>query len=469
MITSNFATAIMLRPAFAVREMTAPPGTNVIEPMKRDRSDARHLVVLGLVAAIAGFVVGIIGGYFRKFLFEADDLRESFLVWAHGWSGPGWILPIIVVVVCVVLARLIVLAVPRVSGSGIQDVEAVFKGEIPATSWEVLPAKFVGGVLAIGAGLALGREGPTVHLGAAIGSEAGRRFRLDDQDVRILQTALGGAGLGVAFNAPLGGALFVFEEIAKTIRLRLGLATLIGTSTAIAASRMILGDQPDFLVGKIGTPPGWTLVVFLAFGVLTGVAGAWYNRLIMLFLHLSDRIRRVPPLAQAAVIGVVVGVLLWFDPLVATGGGDRLTQDLLGGGIVLASVTAYFLVRFFLGPLSYAGQTPGGLFSPLLAVGALWGAVLHGLAGHFLSGPGTGAAAFAIVGMSTLFAAIVRAPLTGIVLIVEMTATTTLLVPMLAAAFGAVITTSLMRNEPIYDSLGRRMMASLSPLGKHEK
>jgi CIC family chloride channel protein len=441
----------------------------VIGLMSREKSDARGLVILGLVAAVAGFIVGIVGGYFRKLLFEADDLRLSFLTWAHDWSGPGWILLILVVVVCVVLARLVVLAVPRVSGSGIQDVEAVFKGEVPATSWEVLPAKFVGGVLAIGAGLALGREGPTVHLGAAIGSEAGRRFRLDDQDVRILQTALGGAGLGVAFNAPLGGALFVFEEIAKTIRLRLGLATLIGTSTAIAASRMILGDRPDFLVGQIGTPVGWTLVVFLAFGVVTGVAGAWYNRLIVFMLRLSDRAQRVPPLAQAAAIGVVVGVLLWFDPLVATGGGDRLTQELLGGGIALASVAGYFLIRFFLGPLSYAGQTPGGLFSPLLAVGALWGVVVHGLGGHFLSGPGTGAAAFAIIGMSTLFAAIVRAPLTGIVLIIEMTATTTLVVPMLAAAFGAVITTSLMHNEPIYDSLGRRMMASLSPFGKHEK
>jgi CIC family chloride channel protein len=441
----------------------------VIGLMSREKSDARGLVILGLVAAVAGFIVGIVGGYFRKLLFEADDLRLSFLTWAHDWSGPGWILLILVVVVCVVLARLVVLAVPRVSGSGIQDVEAVFKGEVPATSWEVLPAKFVGGVLAIGAGLALGREGPTVHLGASIGSEAGRRFRLDDQDVRILQTALGGAGLGVAFNAPLGGALFVFEEIAKTIRLRLGLATLIGTSTAIAASRMILGDRPDFLVGQIGTPVGWTLVVFLAFGVVTGVAGAWYNRLIVFMLRLSDRAQRVPPLAQAAAIGVVVGVLLWFDPLVATGGGDRLTQELLGGGIALASVAGYFLIRFFLGPLSYAGQTPGGLFSPLLAVGALWGVVVHGLGGHFLSGPGTGAAAFAIIGMSTLFAAIVRAPLTGIVLIIEMTATTTLVVPMLAAAFGAVITTSLMHNEPIYDSLGRRMMASLSPFGKHEK
>ncbi len=428
-----------------------------------DRSDVRGLIIVSLVAGAAGLIVGIVGGYFRWFLLKADELRLSFLNWAHDWSGPGWILPIVVVVILVLLARLIVLRVPRVSGSGIQDVEAVWRGEIPTTSWEVLPAKFVGGLLAIGGGLALGREGPTVHLGAAIGAEAGNRMRLGDDDVRVLQTALGGAGLGVAFNAPLGGALFVFEEVTKTIRLRLILVTLIGTATAIAMSRLILGDHPDFNVGSVGTPAGWTLVVFLVFGILTGIAGAWYNKLIILFLGLSDRLRRIPPLAQAGIIGVIVGILLWFDPLVATGGGDQLTQKVLGGSVGLAALTAFFLVRFFLGPLSYSAQTPGGLFSPLLAVGALWGGVFHGLIGHFMTGPGTDLTAFAIVGMATLFAAIVRAPFTGIVLIVEMTATTTLVVPMLAAAFGAVIATTVMRNDPIYDSLGRRMMASLFP------
>jgi CIC family chloride channel protein len=438
-------------------------------PPNRERGELLGLLTVSIVAAVAGVFVGIVGGYFRKFLLDADEYRLSFLNWAHEWSGPGWVLPIVVVVACVAVARLIVVVVPRVSGSGIQDVEAVWHGEIPATSWEVLPAKFIGGLLAIGAGLALGREGPTVHLGAAIGSEAGRRFRLGDGDVRILQTALGGAGLGVAFNAPLGGALFVFEEVTKTIRLRLILVTLIGTGTAIAASRMILGDQPDFLVGPVATPAGWTLLVFLLFGVLTGVAGVWYNRLIVFFLGLSDRLHRIPPVVQASAIGAVVGLLLWFDPLVATGGGDRLTQKVLGGGIAVAAVSAYFLVRFLLGPLSYSAQTPGGLFSPLLAVGALWGAVLHGVVGHFLTGPGTDVAAFAIVGMSTLFAAIVRAPFTGIVLIVEMTATTTLVVPMLAAAFGAVLTASLLRNDPIYDSLGRRLMSSFDLIGRHAR
>lgn len=440
---------------------TTTPVPHPEEPTEQeDQSDALGLVVVTVVAALAGILVGIVGGYFRKFLFNADEYRLAFLQWAHAWSGPGWILPIIIVVGCTALARLIVVFVPRVSGSGVQDVEAVWRGDIPAISWEVLPAKFVGGLLAIGSGLALGREGPTVHLGAAIGSEAGRRFRLGARDVRILQTALGGAGLGVAFNAPLGAALFVFEEVAKSFRLRLGLVTLIGTSTAIVASRFILGNHPDFLVGPIGAPSGWTIGIFVLFGLLTGVVGVFYNRLIVFFLELSDRMRTVPPILKSAAIGAIVGLLLWFDPLVATGGGDRLTEHILGGGIVLASAVGYFVVRFFLGPLSYATQTPGGIFSPLLAVGALWGAVIHGLIGGVLSGPGTSVAVFAIVGMSTLFAAIVRVPLTGIVLVVEMTATTTLIVPMLAAAVGAVLAASLLGNEPIYDSLRSRMMSS---------
>jgi chloride channel protein, CIC family len=439
---------------------TTTPASHPEDPTEEEQGDALGLLVISGVAAAAGILVGVVGGYFREFLFEADEYRLSFLHWAHAWSGPGWILPVIVVVSCTALARLIVVLVPRVSGSGIQDVEAVWRGDISATSWKVIPAKFIGGLLAIGSGLVLGREGPTVHLGAAIGSEAGRRFRLGEGDIRILQASLGGAGLGVAFNAPLGAALFVFEEVAKSIRLRLGLVTLIGTSTAIVSSRFILGNHPDFQVGPIATPSGWTIGIFVVFGLVTGVVGVLYNRLVVFLLEMSDRMRMVPPVLKSAAIGAVVGLLLWFDPLVATGGGDRLAQQVLGGGIVLTAAIGYFAVRFFLGPLSYAAQTPGGLFSPLLAVGALWGAVVHGLASGFLSGPGTTVTAFAIVGMTTLFAAIVRAPFTGIVLVLEMTATRSLVVPMLAAAFGAVLVASLLRNEPIYESLRNRMMSS---------
>ncbi len=438
-------------------DTTLPPGILGEDP---EGQDLRGLVIISLVAALAGLVVGIVGGYFRKLLIDGDDLRGSFLDWAHRLPGPGWLVPIVVVIALVLAARLLVVLVPRSSGSGIQDVEAVWREEMPATSWKVIPAKFVGGLLAIGGGLALGREGPTVHLGAAIGAVVGQWFRLSDSDVRVLQTSLGGAGLGVAFNAPLGGAMFVFEEVAKSIRLRLGLVTLIGTSTAIATSRVILGNHPDFLVSPIPSPDGWTVAVFVVFGVATGFVGVAYNRLITGFLAVSDRAAKLSPFLQAGVVATVVGVLLWIDPLVATGGGDQLTQKLLGGGVAVAAVGWYLVARFVLGPASYSAQTAGGLFSPLLAVGALWGALAFEVADQFLSGPGLSVTAFALVGMATLFAVVVRAPFTGILLIIEMTAVTTLVVPMLAAAFAATLTAALLRNPPIYDSLRGRMLAA---------
>lgn len=419
------------------------------------------LVRLSLVATVGGVAIGFIGGGFRLVLRGAGHLQVSLLSWAHHWPPAGWILPVLVVAACAAAARWLVRLVPRATGSGIQDVEAVWRGNSGFPSWRVLPVKFVGGVLAIGSGLVLGREGPTVHMGAVIGSEAGRQAGLDLEDRRTLQAALGGAGLAVAFNAPLGGSLFVFEEVAKSFRLRLGLATLIGAAVATACSRVLIGNQPNFIVSGILTPPGWTIALYVLFGALTGMLGVGYNRLVIAGLELFDRPVQLPPEARAAIVGGMVGLVLWFEPL-AVGGGDALVQEVLNGGFGLVVLVGYLVVRFGIGPLSYSAGTPGGLFAPLLAVGAVWGALVHGIVGPLLPALGHQPSTLAIVGMATFFAAVVRAPFTGIVLIVEMTATTTLLVPMLAACFAAVLVTTALGNKPIYDSLRARMPRDLA-------
>ncbi len=429
------------------------PGT---DPPEVGPGGPWSLIRLSLVAAAFGAVVGVVGGTFRRLLFDADGARVSLVTWAHHWPLVGWIAPVLLAAGGAALARLVVRLAPLASGSGVQHVEAVWRGEAEHAPWTVLPAKFFGGLIAIGSGLALGREGPTVHMGAAIGSEAGRCFRVSPDDRRVLQAALGGAGLAVAFNAPLGGSLFVFEEIAKSFRLRLTLATLIGSATAIVSSRVILGNQPDFLVGPIPTPTGWLIVVYVVFGAATGALGVGYNRLVVGGVDLFNRLRRPGPELRAAVVGAVVGLILWFDPILV-GGGDRLAQRVLGGGIAASGLLGYFLIRFVIGPLSYSPGTPGGLFAPLLVVGAVWGALVHGLVQPLVPALGNHPAALAIVGMATFFAAVVRAPLTGIALIVEMTATTTLLVPLFAACFAAVLVATLLRGEPIYDSLRVRM------------
>lgn len=432
------------------------PATTAGEP-----ADSLHGAVgICITATLAGLVIGVVGGAFRWCLTTADRLRLDFVDWTHGLPGPGWLVPMLAAAAGATLAALIVRWVPLAAGSGIQHVEAVFRGEAAPPVISLLPAKFVGGVLGIGSGLVLGREGPTVHMGAAIGAEAARRARLPDHEVRMMQTALGGAGLAVAFNAPIGGTLFTLEEVTRAFRVKTVLATLFAAVSAVACSRYMLGNHPDFLVAQQHAPHLSWLPVFVVFGLLTGVVGAAYNRLVLWFLDHVSRIRAVPAVAKASIIGAIVGLAMFVYPL-AVGGGDTMTQLIVGGHhIVLPVVLGYLAVRFFAGPLSYAAAVPGGLFAPLLAVGALWGLLFvecfdlmwHG---HMQ----TLAIPMALVGMAAFFGATVRAPLTGIVLVIEMTGTTWAAVPMMAATAAAVLAAYLVGSPPIYDSLRERMPA----------
>lgn len=200
------------------------------------------------------------------------------------------------------------------------------------------------------------------------------------------------------------------------------------------------------------------IVLFAVFGLLTGAVGVGYNKLVTGALAAADRLHRVPPTVRAAVLGAFVGLALSVSPF-AVGGGDLLTQQLLtdSSAFLLPAVLGYFLIRFVTGPLSYAAGTPGGLFAPLLALGALWAVLFHSGA-VLLPGVGPSPIPFALVGMAAFFAATVRAPFTGIVLIVEMTTIATLTVPMLAACFAATLAATLLRNPPVYDTLRRRML-----------
>ncbi|MGW6783992.1 ClC family H(+)/Cl(-) exchange transporter [Streptomyces sp. NPDC054987] len=420
----------------------------------RGRDGGRAFVA----AALAGCAVGLVGGGFRWCLDHADLLRAMLLdaTGALGWAGR--LIPVAVTAAGAAAACALARRVPHAPGSGIQHVEAVWRQEAEPGSALLLPVKFVGGLIAIGSGLVLGREGPIVHMGAVIGSGAGRRGRLGAEDARMLHTALGGAGLAVAFTAPLGGLVFVCEEVTGTVRPRLVLLTLVGTLTAVAVSQPLVGEGLVLPAAAVTAPPLWTLPIFLLCGVTAGALGAAYNTLVVATLEACDRLPRVPLVARAAAIGALVGALMGFDPLL-TGGGDQLSERLLaGGGLTAGALVLCLAVRFAAGPLSYAAATPGGLFAPLLALGALWGSLSHVLLSPLLPPDAPGRAAFAVVGMAAVFTGVVRAPLTGIVLVTEMTGAGELLLPLLAACFAAAVTADRMGSEPVYDTLRRRML-----------
>src|SRR4051812_33193177 len=382
--------------------------------MSEARDSMRGSVRICATSIVAGVLIGFVGGAFRWCLHKADGLRVDFVDWAHKLPGPGWLVPMAAAAAGATLAALIVRWEPLAAGSGIQHVEAVFLNQASPPLIRLVPAKFIGGVLSIGSGLVLGREGPTVHMDAAIGAEAARRARLPDSEVRMMQTALGGAGLAVAFDAPIGGTLFTLEEVTKSFRVKTVLATLFSAVAAVACSRLTLGNHADFQVEPVGAPTLAWLPLFVVFGLLTGCLGPLYNVLVLWFLDHVSAIRRIPTLAKASVIGAIIGLAMFVYPH-AVGGGDDLTQRIVGGQHIAASVVIGVLaVRFIAGPLSYSAAVPGGLFAPLLTVGALWGLLFAG--GFNAVWPGNAtqlAVPMALVGMAAFFGASVRAPLTG--------------------------------------------------------
>ncbi len=412
---------------------------------------------LAMAAVAAGAITGLIGALFRMTLGWADAGRAHLLDWAHQIPQGGILIPVLFAAISVGIARFLVRFAPYSSGSGVQHVEAVMRGESEPAAPPVIPVKFVGGALAIGAGLALGREGPTVQIGSVVGSWLARRLRMDMDDLRSLQAATAGAGLAVAFNAPLGGAVFTFEELARQFNQRLTVATLVACGVAIAVSRLLLGNVPIFAIGEVRPPEFWTIVPFLLFGIIVSVIGVTYSWAIVAGLNLFDRLRWLPVELRAATIGATVGAIAWFAPA-AIGGGESLNEQVLTSSMPLLALTGLFLVRWFLGPYSYAAGTPGGLFAPLLVVGAIFGALFGGLVEPWLPGQGIQPVAFAMVGMATFYTAVVRSPVTGILLVVEMTANTTLLVPLLIACFGAMLVATILHSMPIYDTLRVRML-----------
>lgn len=421
----------------------------------------RRMAVFTVATLIAAVGIGLLGGAFRWCLDQADMLRLYLLYQAQGLAW-GWVIPIVLVAACAAIGHLFTRLAPRASGSGIQDVEAVWHEQEDLPGPSVLPSRFFGGVIAIGSGMVMGREGPSVHLGSTIGAEVGRWFRLSDYERKLLYTTVGGAGLAVAFNAPVGGALFTIEEVTKSFRVRVILVTLMSTSVAVWVSRFIIPEHADFTVAPIPSPSVAVLAAYVMLGLVAGAVGVAYNALVMGMLRRTDRMR-LHATTRAALIGGLIGLLLWFDPLAAGGGGD-VAQLILGDQpFTLWALLALLAVRFVAGPLSYASGTPGGLFAPLLALGALLGSLFYSVA---VAIGGEGAAEllgrspvpFAAVGMVALFTASVRAPLTGIVLITEMTSTASLTLAMFAAAAAALFMTTALKGRPIYDSLRDRML-----------
>jgi CIC family chloride channel protein len=439
----------------------------------RELSSARGWAGLAVAGLAVGALSGLVGVAFRFTLDLADAWRGRLIEQARasGW----WALPALVCLsaACGWLSVWLVRRfAPHTAGSGIPHVEETLRDRVPLPWLRTLVVKFAGGALSIGGGMTLGREGPTVQMGAALGELISRGSRRNRLDRSVLIGAGAGAGLATAFSAPLAGLIFVAEELFRAFSTRMVVAAFVACVGAGAVTMLLHDVPPLFQVTPFAAPPLTDLWMFLLVGVAAGLLGVCFNRTLLLSLRGFDglgaaldrttSLRGLPAPARGAlggaIVGAVIGLLGWFMPQFI-GGGDELVQQTLAGRIAFTALPMALLLRFALIMICYGCGAAGGIFAPLLAIAALLGALAGELARTWLSDLGPDPTATAIVAMAAVFAAIVRAPLTGIALLLEMTGCYGLLLPMLAASCAAYLVALMLRDQPIYEALRERDLA----------
>ena len=407
-------------------------------------------------AILVGLLAGLVAVAFRIALAAGDQVRDRLIAFSHTLGPSGVVLPVLFAAAGagagVFLVRVFA---PEAAGSGIPHLKGVLH-HLRGLVWQrVLAVKFIGGVLAIGGGLALGREGPTVQMGGSVGQMVSRWLNATPKERQTLIAAGAGAGLSAAFNAPLAGLLFVLEELQRDFSPNVLTAAFIAAVTADVVARSLTGQLPVFHIAAIPIPSLAALPFFLILGAAAGLLGVLFNRSLLATQQLFRGTRKWPPGAVGALVGAGVGLVGWFMPS-ALGGGHELAEAALAGHVSLLALPLLFLLRFGLTMVSYGTGAPGGIFAPLLVLGAQLGLAVGLIGNRFFPGAVEHPEAFAVVGMAAYFTGIVRAPLTGIVLILEMTGNYFLMLPLLVACLTAYGVADALGDRPIYEALLER-------------
>ena len=407
-----------------------------------------------------GLCVGLIGGFivllYRVALTFAGNWLIKILSYIKGnpFRCAVWFL--ILMALAWIVGRLVKWE-PMISGSGIPQVEGEVSGRLSQNWKRVLPAKFAGGFLCMLGGLSLGREGPSIQLGAMAGQGISRALGRGKREEKFLMTCGASAGLSAAFHAPLAGMMFAVEEIHKTFSIPILLPVMTASVTADYIASHILGLDSVFhfqITEYLPQNYYWLLILL---GILVGVSGVFYNWGMLKAQELYRKIPLLKETGRLLIAFLTAGVLGLVMPSVL-GSGSGLIVSLTKGEMVLGMVVLTLVVKFLFSAVSFGSGAPGGIFFPLLILGALLGAVFAMTGAEFFGLDPVYINNFVLLGMTGFFTAIVRAPLTGIILLFEMSGSISQMLSLSIVSVTAYIVATLMRSEPIYDSLLKRIL-----------
>ena len=401
--------------------------------------------VLLLLTLIIGAVVGLV---VVAFILVTENLGARL----YPGSVAAWRRLVVPVAGALVTGILLSRYFPNARGSGIPQTKTALFVRDGFIAMRTVIGKFSMSAISLASGIALGREGPSVQVSAGIASVLGRRLGLSASSVKALLPVGASAALAAAFNTPIAAVLFTLEEVMGDMHAPVLGSIVLASATSWIVLHLLLGDEPLFHVPAYQLVHPLEFLVYAVLGVAGGLVSVGFVKLLLWQRKYFLKLPKFTQWWQPAVGGLTVGILGWFFPDVL-GVGYNFVGQALNGEMVIRTMALLVLLKVVATATCYASGNAGGIFGPSLFIGAMLGGAVGGVA-HMLMPDYTGSVgAYALVGMGTAFAGIVRVPLTSVIMIFEITRDYSIIVPLMISNLISYFISSRLQEESIYEAL----------------
>lgn len=411
------------------------------------------------VALAAGALCGLSAVSFHLAIIATENRLIERALHNPSQRLSTWLIILIPTVGALFCGVILQFIVPGARGSGIPQVKvayAVRGGRVPLS--EAI-GKFLVGALQIGSGSSLGREGPTVQICAGIATSLGRAAALSRENLRRLLPVGAAAGIAAAFNAPIAAVTFTIEEVVGDLDQAVLTWTVVAAAIAAAVERAILGEHPVFTMTRnYGLDHASSLLSYAALGLAAAAVSLIFTESLLFTRSRFQRLTTIPAWLRPAIGGLITGILAalalrFLHSEGVTGGGYTTLAEALSGSIALRTLLLLCILKLVATVFSYSSGGAGGLFAPSLFIGGMLGGVFGYIDSLFFHHSSVDVGAFALVGMGAVFAGIVRAPITSVLIIFEMTGSYGLILPLMISNMTAFALARHFRPVPIYEAL----------------
>jgi len=433
-----------------IRKMEDPPKPgfvskfrNILERLRQNENQLAIVLSL-LIGALVGLVV-------VAFILLTGRLAARM----YPAGGAGWHRILVPILGSLGTGYLLWKYFPLARGSGIPQTKFALFVNDGRISLRTVLGKFFCCAASLASGIALGREGPSAQIGAGIASVIARNLGLSQERVKALVPVGCSAALAAAFNTPIAAVLFSLEEVMGDLHASVLGTAVLSSATSWMVLHLVLGDDPLFHVSGYRLVHPSELGIYAVLGIVGGFGSVAFVKLLLGLRAWFMRFPKWSVWLQPAIGGLSVGVMGYFVPEVM-GVGYNYVEKVLNGDLVLQVVVLLSILKIVATAVSYASGNAGGIFGPSLFIGAMMGGAVGSVAHRVLPGYTAGPGAYALVGMGTAFAGIVRTPMTSVIMIFEMTRDYTIIVPLMISNLIAFFISQRFQREPIYEALAHQ-------------